>query len=340
MSQLANSKMRIKNWRPLSMSLVTHVILVVFLILLAQNSRSNAPDGELRRAGIVLAVETENEPTKFLDQFDLSEENEPTPSEPPAATLPPPPALTSPERDPVPDLPGAELTNPWELDALNMAHVPKETTPATQHQLTDEDLKLIEADQKLVRERTPQGAPATLRVFGGGGMTGRSFVFVLDRSKSMGGTGLGVIHAARKELTEAIGHLQPNHQFQIVGYHHRTVTVSRRDLLPATDANKQRVPDFISNLAAFGSTDHDNALTTAVTFDPDVIVLMTDGGYPVLNENQMQRINRMAPRGCQIHCIQFGMGPQQQTMNFMRALADQNNGTYRYVDVNQWNKDD
>ena len=46
-------------------------------------------------------------------------------------------------------------------------------------------------------------------------MTGRRFVFILDRSQSMGGQGLGVLSQAQNELSEAISRLQENHQLLI-----------------------------------------------------------------------------------------------------------------------------
>ena len=341
MSQPDQPNSKIRNWRPLSMSLLTHLLLAIFLILLAHSAGQSAPEGELRRAGIVLAVESENQETQYLKEFDLPQDtNELTASENSTVSNLSPPSLAALDQPRRPDLPGSELIDTSDLDAINMAAVPGISKSNTQYELTEEDLKLIQADQKLIRARAPKGPPATINVFGSGGLTGRSFVFVLDRSKSMGGQGLGVIHAARNELSAAINQLEPHHTFQIVGYHHRTVTISKRNLLPATDANKLLVPNFISNLAAFGATDHDNGLNSAITFSPDVIVLMTDGGYPELNSNQLKLIQQMAPRGCQIHCIQFGLGSLQQPVNFMRQLAQQNRGTYRYIDVNKWKKDD
>ena len=75
----------------------------------------------------------------------------------------------------------------------------------------------------------------------------------------------------------------------------------------------------------------------ALSLNPDVVVLLTDGGAPELNESQMARLKRSAA-GAQIHCVQFGTGPLQQTSNFMKKLAAENLGTYRYIDVTEWNQ--
>lgn len=295
----------------------------------------------MRRAGIVLEVSNEHDETRYLkNDSDVAEEiSQSTNVDSISTVTDSPPPLAAPLKPDLPNLPGTQIIETSDLDATGMATVPTTPRDKTQYQLTKADLEMIEADRKLLAARAPKGDPTTIRVFGSGDLTGRSFVFVLDRSKSMGNSGLGVIHAARQELSTAINQLEPTHFFQIVAYHHKTVTLSSRKMLSATDEHQQQVPEFIANLAAFGSTDHNNGLVSALTFRPDVIVLMTDGRYPELNATELKQIRRMAEPKCQIHCIQFGLGPLQQSDNFMRRLAEQNDGSFRYVDVSQWNED-
>jgi hypothetical protein len=111
----------------------------------------------------------------------------------------------------------------------------------------------------------------------------------------------------------------------------------QRQLLPATDENKGLVSEYVQQLAAFGGTDHFRALVAGLAFRPDVLVLLTDGGLPELNEGQINEITRYA-RQTQIHTIQFGFGPMQTADNFLRRLAEINNGTYKYIDVQQWRR--
>jgi len=339
MTQPAQAKTYPNNWRPFVLSLLTHMFLVLFLVLLGFSASRTGPEGELRHAGIVLTSAKDNQEVEYLSESDLAQESESEsetePTDP--ATLPPP-ALAAPKETPDrPDLPGFA---PTQFDANDMANVPTESNNKSQYELSEEDLKLIRADQRLVKSRKPVGNPATLNVFGSGNLTGRSFVFVLDRSKSMGGGGLGVIDAARSELGAAINQLEPHHQFQIVGYHERTVTIANRQLLLATDNNKKLVPTFIRNLVAFGATNHENGLVSAIAFKPDVIVLLTDGGYPELNETQLKIMKRMAGPKCSIHCIQFGIGALQTQTNFMTKLAGQNQGSFNYIDVMKWKEND
>ncbi len=330
------------NWRPFLMSFLTHLFLVLLLLLLGFSTGSSAPKGELRRAGIVLSTANAEKETEYLDETDLAEDaQEDTDSETAEASLAPPPAppaLNNPITETVPDLPGLEAIEPNQFDAIQMAETPSQSDTSSQYELSEEDLKLIAADQRLLKSRKPVGQPATLSVFGAGGLKGRSFVFVIDRSQSMGAQGLGVIQAARSELTAAINQLEPHHTFQIVGYHERTVTVSKRQMLPATAENKKLVPVFIKNLAAFGGTNHENGLIAGLVFKPDVIVLMTDGGYPELNDWKIKELKRMSKNGSSIHCIQFGVGGLQKQINFMTKLATQTAGSFRYIDVTQWRK--
>lgn len=341
MSEPTASNSKLKNWRPMGMSFLTHLLLAVFLILLGYfYTGPSATEGKLRRAGVVLAVQTDNQETEYLDESDLPQDDaEVSELEQSNPASNPPPALAAQVETPDrPELPGVESLQDADLDANRMTEVPNNSNSNSHYPLSEKDLKLIAAEQRLLKSRAPAGDPTTISVFGSGGMTGRSFVFVIDRSYSMGNQGLGVIDQAKRQLTEAINQLEPHHTFQIVGYHESTHTMLRRQLLHADDANKQAVPGHIASMLAFGSTDHENGLIAAVAFKPDAIVLLTDGGYPELNEGQLQMIKRLAPRGCQIHCIQFGIGSLQKTTNFMTKLAEQNDGSFRYIDVTKWKK--
>ena len=329
-------------WRPLGLSLLVHTILVGFLIFLgnrASKSLSTEPD---RRGSIVLAVAPDDQPDRYLDQQDsLANDSADLLDTPPpvASADTPPPQLNVEEiKNPIANLDGPPPIDTPNLDATSMTRSDATTESSNSFELSAEDLKLIEAERRLLRNRAPKGEPASVSVFGSGQLTGRSFVFLIDRSKSMGSSGLGVLSAARTELARAIAQLERHHSFQVVGYHDRIVTLSTRQMLDATEANKKMVPGFIERLAAFGSTDHLRGLSAALAFEPDVLVLMTDGGYPELNDGQIGMLSRLSRRDTTIHCIQFGSGPLQIRTNFMTKLAKENQGNFSYVDTNQWSK--
>jgi hypothetical protein len=202
-------------------------------------------------------------------------------------------------------------------------------------ELTAEELKEIAAERLRLESLMPRGDPATIHLFGSGGMTGRKFVFVIDRSKSMGNEGLGVLDRAQSELQRALSRLTADHQFQIVAYHHQTSTLEPRALQSASAENRQKVAEFIQTLAAFGGTEHESGLIAGLAFKPDIVVLITDGGLPEMNAAQLATIRRMAGKTTQIHCLQFGNGPGPSD-SFMMTLAAENQGTYKYIDVSKW----
>lgn len=330
---------RYRRWQSLGLSLLVHSLLVIFLTLAWKfySPQVQFEDHILRRASIVLTMNDDLENLHYLAETDsldnLPNDSPASPAKSQFESLP----TTAEVREPT-HSPGIVPMDSLVFDANQMTIVPADPRTRLEHDLSPDDVKLIESDRRLLKSRAPVGEPATIGIFGSDNLTGREFVFVLDRSQSMGSGGLGVIQASRAELTDAIGQLKPHHRFQIVAYHNRTATLLTGNLLAATDKNKNAVPEFIEKLSAFGGTHHENGLIAALVFHPDVIVLMTDGGYPELHDGKLQMIRRLAGDRTQIHCIQFGAGPLQKRQNFMTRLAEQNGGSFQYIDVNQWTK--
>jgi len=166
---------------------------------------------------------------------------------------------------------------------------------------------------------------------------GYKFVYVLDRSGSTSDPpGHDVLTAAKAELIASLGDLEKTHQFEVIFYND-TPRVFQLDgqggrLLFATEQNKEAVRKFIRSIDSDGGTDHETALTLAIRMQPDVIFFLTDADRPRLTAWQLDHIQRMAA-GIRIHAIQFGEGPQPAPDTFMRELARQNDGQYKYIDV-------
>jgi len=196
--------------------------------------------------------------------------------------------------------------------------------------------KWIAQESARLQSEMPRGEPVQVSLFGGPPSVGRSFVFVLDRSKSMGGNGLNALAAAGKELTTALTRLEPVHRFTVIAYHQRLAFLDGRKLLPATSSNQQLVEPFLNGLTAFGQTEHDVALLGALRLQPDVIYLFTDGGVPHLTEPELNEIRRAAnEQHTTIHCIQFGFGPLKEENGFLERLAVACSGGFTYVDMSK-----
>jgi hypothetical protein len=318
-------------------SVVTHVLILIALLSFGAFTVTQGTSEVLRPGGIVLTQADANTQTEYLTETDVAKLDMTPAADANATPAQSASAMPAPELDtPQPlDLPGIAPPR-IEMDANSMTEVPTFAAEKVQYELTEADLQQLAKDRKFFEAQRPKGAPTQVSIFGGGAVAGRKFVFVIDRSHSMGGEGLGVLNRARAELVAAIAGLQDNHEFQIVAYHDSTIVISERKLLGATEENKQRVAPFFENVGAFGATNHYYGLLVGLGFKPDVLMFMTDGGSPDLTPDEIKRVKKMAGGKTQIHCIEFGSGGLQKTTSFMKKIAQQNQGSYRYIDVNKW----
>ena len=190
---------------------------------------------------------------------------------------------------------------------------------------------ILAADAAERARRPVVGPTAALSLFGGKTAIGNSFVFVIDRSKSMGNDGLGAIDAAAKELKKSIDNLTDQQRFQVVAYNEQTVFIDGRRLLPASAENRRRLLRFFGDLAAYGPTEHERALVGALSLRPDVIYLFSDAGDPVMTPGQITRILQMAAGKTTFHCVRFY--DEADDDNFMQELAAKTRGSYVFVRV-------
>jgi hypothetical protein len=190
---------------------------------------------------------------------------------------------------------------------------------------------ILAADAAERARRPVSGPTAEMSLFGGKRAIGNSFVFVIDRSKSMGGDGLGAIEAAAKELRGSIDSLTDQQRFQVIAYNEQTVFIDGRRLLPATAENRQRLTRFVGDLAAFGPTEHERAIVAALSLRPDVIYLFSDAGDPLLSPGQVSRLLQMAAGKTTFHCVRFF--DEADDDNFMQELAAKTKGSYVFIRV-------
>jgi hypothetical protein len=183
----------------------------------------------------------------------------------------------------------------------------------------------------------PEGGIGRTSLFGVVG-EGYKFVYVIDRSGSMGGKGRQSLRIAKAELIRSFQRLDRVHQFQIVFYNERPVafnpTGTPGRLAFATDENKQRAIRFLDTIAADGGTDHESALRVAIRLRPDVIFFLTDADDPKLSPAQLTKIRHLAA-GIVINTVEFGPGPKPVGRSFLADLARQNAGKYAYIDISK-----
>ena len=138
---------------------------------------------------------------------------------------------------------------------------------------------------------------------------GYKFVYVFDRSGSMGGHGGAPPAAAQGQLIKSLHDLGQTHQFQIIFYNERpqvfTPVAGAGRLVFGTEDNKYQAERFVQSIIADGATEHEDALAMALRMAPDVIFFLTDADEPRLNARQLAHIARIN-KGTQINAIEFG----------------------------------
>jgi hypothetical protein len=316
------------------LSLALHLASVLVGVLLVRGTQlPRSAQEPLRQSSIVLARLTSKSPPEYLSEDDFIQaataartaaaaDNVNT-VEPPDA--PPPPAVELPRA-------AGPAAN---ADVLVIRPQPKASRGAPRPGLSAEDVAAILAEEAArARPAAPAGPRSRLSLFGSADAEGNSFVFLIDRSDSMGHQGLGAISAAAKELAASIDRLGPDQKFQVIAYNQTPFFLAGRELIPATDENRKRLVEFVANLSAFGATEHEMGLYAALRLKPDVIFLLTDGGEPELNAGQLRAIREAAAGRTAIHCLHFGKGSAAEEESFLELLAAQTGGSYVYIDIN------
>ena len=316
-----------------ALSLVLHVVLLLAIgVLWAQQSSHGLTKSESDKpVGIVIASSTSDSDTaEYFDESSYSANHSNSDAadvKEETQLLEQPPSL------PEVDLPG--------LDSLASGSAVTPTGNALNGgQLADGLPTIGPTNDQIAREqgKLPQkvnrGPAGKISLFGSVAATGHDFVFVIDRSKSMGGQGLNALVAAQQQITQSLSGLTDNHQFNIIAYHHRpTYFQPGNDLARPNKDGIKAVHDFFNGLAAFGGTDHEMGIIAALRYKPDVIFFLTDGGDPHLNQAQISDLRKYCGGRTTIYSVQFGFGPLQEEQNFMTRLAKETGGRFHYVDM-------
>jgi hypothetical protein len=259
----------------------------------------------------------------------LSDEYPPAPTEPPVFAQTPPSGAAGIS---LPDVNDAVIV-PDSVPTVSL-HRSGSGQVKLPFSLVDE-ASILADDASQYRPGRPTGPKATMQLFKSGPANGHSFVFVIDRSASMGAGGLGAIGAAAKELAAQLTSLTPDQKVQVVAYNQSSVYCTGRELIPATDENKAKLVKYIEGLADFGQTEHERGLLAALRLQPDVIFILTDGGDPHLRPGQVSFLAEQAAGQTSIHCLHFGIGTADAVPadHFLRRLAAETGGSYAFIAV-------
>jgi hypothetical protein len=162
---------------------------------------------------------------------------------------------------------------------------------------------------------------------------GRRFVYVLDRSGSMGDPDNKPLDAAKRELLTSLARLGDIHQFFIIFYNEEPAVFNpggaSRQAVFADELTKESARRFVERVSAYGGTRHYEALTKAIALRPDVIFLLTDGEpKDDLSGEELARLRRSNGGLTQIHVVQFANAAYDG--NSLVQLAAENRGQHTY----------
>lgn len=172
--------------------------------------------------------------------------------------------------------------------------------------------------------------------FFGIGARAQRFVYVIDASESM--HQYRAMQVARDELWESLQELSESVTFQVIFFNQKQQALNRRGerpkLLAATASNLRLAKQFLSSIQPDSGTDRLAALTHALSFDPDVIFLLTDADAPELTPKDLADLRRLNRRKAIINVVEFGKLPELGNGigqdNFLKAVARQHGGSHRY----------
>lgn len=303
-----------------AMSMLLHFVLILLLFFWIDSPGGGTGDEEDRQVGVAVAHRMP----------DRTEYETPDPQS----------AETAAETSETSEAAAAAAEAPSAIAPLDVAGLLAEATETpTPTPATVGNAMEPAADQGSGTVNTGDGggSPATISLFGISG-SGQRFVFVFDRSDSMNGFNGRPLAAAKREIIRSLRGLGPEQAFQIIFYNNRPVhfepTGQSFWMLPADDSMKQRAEAFVRSIQAFGGTEHMDALKLALRLEPDVIFFLTDARIPRLNRRHLDEVRSRSTRGgTTIHAIEFGVDRTVPGDSFLRTLAEENGGQYRYINV-------
>ena len=309
----------------LTASMILHVILLTAIGLILSQSPRGTGDEPNRPVGIALVHRLPDRDKYVEATAEKQTVAETTKSESTAASSP--------------AAPPADLSPPLDLAGILQT---MEATPAAVSGTglageTKLDGDAFGSDRGT--GKAVDAADTTAVVFGVSG-SGSRFVYVFDRSDSMNGFGGKPLRSAKSELIRSLRTMSERQRFQIIFYNDKPTPFKVGGMPLQMVAGEEGYIDlaenYVRSIAAFGGTEHQSALKMALRMAPDVIFFLTDASIPRLSAQQLREIkNRSDSIGTTIHCIEFGANVVGSPDSFLRDLAAQNRGVYKYVNVRQ-----
>ena len=155
---------------------------------------------------------------------------------------------------------------------------------------------------------------------------GSRFVFVIDKSGSMGDKKKFV--RAKRELIKTLRALPKNSRFMIYFFDEGSEQMPVNNMMAAVPINISWAEDWVNSVGMGGGTDPRKALKSGFSLKPDTVWLLTDGVFD--NESgvlaQIRSANPKSTARINALAIMDRGGEK-----VLKQIAKENDGTYRFV---------
>ena len=157
----------------------------------------------------------------------------------------------------------------------------------------------------------------------------RRVVYVVDASTSMnrpyGGEAKTRFGQMKIELAKSVLSLKAEQQFFIIFFNEHANPMPAEGLENAFPQNQQRYLSWVASVPAIGLTDPRPSLSLALSFNPDVVYLLTDGAFP---RDVQSDLGSLRQQRVQINTIAFGDPKAEKSL---KPLALKNRGRFAFV---------
>jgi hypothetical protein len=243
--------------------------------------------------------------------------------------LPPTLAVSENDRQPMDDRepPRPSLVPPTpEADSPPSSDKPRSTAAGVRALANPNAPAPERAGRIQVEEPMEPGGEKAIRFFGLASTDTQSVVYVIDCSGSMGRPELK-LRTAKDELVRSIRALDPAQSFSVVFFSDHTYPMPMPGLVAATEANKERICEWVEGAFPRGGTYPLPAVLHALQLRPETIFVLSDGLFKGDYVREIRSNNR-GQRRATIYTVLFGdhSGEPQ-----MLRLARENGGSYRFV---------
>ncbi len=156
---------------------------------------------------------------------------------------------------------------------------------------------------------------------------GRRFVFIVDNSLSMNN---GRFESACYELVKTVDRMERDQEFYVFFFSDTAYGLfypnAARSLVPATQANKQRLQAWLYLVELVLKTNAHSAVEEALRMNPDAIYILTDGAF---TDDTARFLMKLEPGRTAIHTV--GMEIEGKAEKTLQDIAARHHGSYRHV---------